>query len=1490
MCRRSNKDDCLIKKVKQISRGVIGGILILYVCLIILVNIPSIQQVIGGWVADILSDQIGTEVRIGKVKLGLLNRLILDDVYIADQTKQKLISIDRTSVKIDLVALTQGKVRVSNAQLFGPTLHVRKATPDSKTNLQFLIDAFSSDNKESKPIDVRINSFIMRRGHVTYDVASEAQQATLDPNHLDIDHLDITLSLRALSEDSLNLTIKRLNGIENHSGLELKSLQAQVEANRQRGRVTDFKMETPQSSLRIDSLTASYANYEKDKSFEFATEIQDADITPADFKGLLPRLERLTTPLHLNAKLNGSQEQINVERLKMQTHPQSLTAQLSGSISNLQGTEKDIHIDMQRLSIDNDGKAQLYQLLSPDEQMPAIVSNLGRVDYRGTIDKTARLLTADGMLVSDAGSARVNLDLTDGKVFSAHTVGDNINIGRLTDNETLGLTSFDLTMNGQFNNQQPEGTIAGTINTLEYNGHRYNNITLDATRQNGVIKGVVNSADELARFDLDGSYDERNSRITGTLNVHHLSPHTLNLIKGMEGQSLSMNADVDVHGNNLNALTGTLYINNLSIHDKDNTVNLEHINLNISQEQTDKSIDIHTDFADAHLYGQIELDGVVDAFKNQLARHLPSLVQPKRNNHNRFAFDATLTESDFLKHFVETDYVIDQPINIKGYIDAVADTMMVDIEAPRISKNNNVYVNTHVQCANSHRMMSASLNTRQHQGKNVLSYLLTADAKDDELTTFINWEDKKGHMTNGTIYATTAFSDIQGKVNADINIHKSQLTVNDTLWQVAPSRLRFYDNRLTCKDVKMYNETQSIVLNGAVSEKMSDSLIVDLNNIEVAYITDIVDFTAVRFQGQASGRAQINNIYDDIHLNANLTINNMHLQEGRLGTGHIQAHWDNIIKGMRVNGHITDFYKNKNRTTDVEGFISPSQNDMDLKITTHDTNAEFLNGFLSSTFRNIHGSTNGVLHVLGPLNDVNLVGDINADVAMTLRATNVQYHINPSDTLRLRPYAFQFNDIRLTDDRGNTGIVNGTLAHKNMKNFKYDFLINTENLTIYDEHEFNSDKFYATVFADATLEIHGSDGHPLRMTADVTPTRNSVFAYDAATPDAINTGSFVEFRDVTPHEATSKYLLFNEDDEEYWEEETNETADKIEYQGDIFMDISIHVNPDCEIKLRMDNVEDGYMSTYGSGTLLAHYHNKSPFSLNGIYQIERGRYRLYLQDIIFRDLDLQQGSNVEFNGNPFDANIHLICHHILNAVPLQDITAGYSIGSNNKVKVICVLDITGKLGNMNFGFDIQLPNVNDETRQLVKSLISTEDEMNMQMIYLLGLGRFYSNEYARAAGESGSDQAVNTLLSSTISGQINQMLSNVIGQDSKWNFGTGLSTGEKGWNDLDVEGILSGRLLDDRLLINGNFGYRDNALTNTANFIGDFDVKWRLTKNGKTFIKAYNQTNDRYFTKTTLNTQGIGITYQRDFDSWKALFRKKMKEEKEKKENRQSNN
>jgi hypothetical protein len=96
-------------------------------------------------------------------------------------------------------------------------------------------------------------------------------------------------------------------------------------------------------------------------------------------------------------------------------------------------------------------------------------------------------------------------------------------------------------------------------------------------------------------------------------------------------------------------------------------------------------------------------------------------------------------------------------------------------------------------------------------------------------------------------------------------------------------------------------------------------------------------------------------------------------------------------------------------------------------------------------------------------------------------------------------------------------------------------------------------------------------------------------------------------------------------------------------------------------------------------------------------------------------------------------------------------------------------------------------------------------------------------------------------------------------------------TGDKGWTDMEVEGILSGQLLNNRLLINGNFGYRDNPMANT-NFVGDFEAEWLITRSGDIRLKAYNETNDRYYTKTNLTTQGVGIMYKKDFNKWSDLY------------------
>ncbi len=64
---------------------------------------------------------------------------------------------------------------------------------------------------------------------------------------------------------------------------------------------------------------------------------------------------------------------------------------------------------------------------------------------------------------------------------------------------------------------------------------------------------------------------------------------------------------------------------------------------------------------------------------------------------------------------------------------------------------------------------------------------------------------------------------------------------------------------------------------------------------------------------------------------------------------------------------------------------------------------------------------------------------------------------------------------------------------------------------------------------------------------------------------------------------------------------------------------------------------------------------------------------------------------------------------------------------------------------------------------------------------------------------------------------------------------------------MEAEAMLSGRLLNNRLMINGNFGYKENVMAN-SNFVGDFEAIWLLTKkNGDFRLRGYNQTNHRSF-------------------------------------------
>ena len=119
-----------IKTLKKTIRWVIGIILSVYALTILLLNIPFIQQNLATLVSKELSNKLNTEVFIRKINIGLLNRIIIDDLLLEDQNSDELLKVTRFSAKLEILPLFNGKIRISTVQLFGVNINLTIDTPD----------------------------------------------------------------------------------------------------------------------------------------------------------------------------------------------------------------------------------------------------------------------------------------------------------------------------------------------------------------------------------------------------------------------------------------------------------------------------------------------------------------------------------------------------------------------------------------------------------------------------------------------------------------------------------------------------------------------------------------------------------------------------------------------------------------------------------------------------------------------------------------------------------------------------------------------------------------------------------------------------------------------------------------------------------------------------------------------------------------------------------------------------------------------------------------------------------------------------------------------------------------------------------------------------------------------------------------------------------------------------------------------------------------
>lgn len=1462
-----------IKTLKYIINGIIWTLLGSYLLLVMLLNVPAVQHIIGNEVSSALSKKFGTKVVVGRVDMGIMNRIIIEDALMYDQKGKRMIQVTRLSAKFDIIPLTSGKISISSAQLFGFHCIFYKKDEMAKANYQFVLDSLASKDTTSKSnINLRINYMLIRHGNIKYDRYDVPETKFLfNTSHLDVNDLSAHIILKRLKNDSINVSIKRFSFNE-ASGLKIRQLSAKLKANLNYCQLSDFRLKMPQTVISADTITATYKLIDKKfipATLQFNGEFNKTRITPCDLACFSKDLKAIKMPFILSCKFSGTSTGLNIKKLEVCTNERNFILSIDGYVSNWNGIEPKYYANVKKLLLTSEGIRYIKSNWgNKRNDIPPSLSNMGEIYFKGSVGGYGKNVITNGLLKTGVGNVKAKIGINNGRYFDAQIYTSGINIGKITGNSSFGNLAADIKAKGELHKKGiPDVKAKGSISEFEYNKYKYKNIFIDGNIKNEIFDGILSMDDPNGSININGKFkiNASSPQFNMTAMVRHLNPSALHIDDQKKFSNLNVDVDANFNGKNINDIKGNIDVNNFEITLPNDKYKMQSLHIQADKKGRTRQVTLTSDFANALIEGNYDYNSLAQSVTNFIGKSLPSIPGlPKTNNkhNNNFKINATITRSDWMNKLFDIPLQLNEPLTLNGYVDDNDKKIDISANIPNFDYKGSRYERCTFTCNNPNDTLCGQFEVRKLMS-NKEHYDISVDAKaiNNKLRTTLKWYNQKNRHFYGNVVSQSQFYlNDKNLPTAKVDFEPSEIIVNDTVWNVKPSTVEYYKNHISVNDFTIEHGKQHLIINGVASKNQDDSLIVDLHDVNVEYILGIVNFHTVEFSGLASGNIYLSSLFSSPLAYAKLKVKQFEFENGHLGVLTASVLWNNENKQININANTVDEHNGK---TYIMGHVSPVHDVIDLSIIPNNANIEFMHSFVGSFMDNIEGRTTGNLRLSGQLSgNINLTGLITVNGSVRIKSLNTTYKLR-NDTIRLIPDEIEFQHTPIYDRYNNIGYIDGRVHHKHLTQLSYDLSVSANKLLCYDIHDFGDSNFYGTVYGTGNVDIHGKSGE-VNIDINVTPDRNTTFVYNAANPDAITTQQFISWNDKSRKlpEKTDSTDIVKESDENY------------DIPTDIHLNFLINCTQDATLKVIMDAKTNDYITLNGNGVIRASYFNKGAFNMFGTYLVDHGIYKLTIQNIIKKDFTFKQGGTIIFGGDPYNAALNLQAVYTVSGVSLSDLSIGNSF-SQNTIHVNCIMNISGDPKEPKVNFDLDLPSVNSEEKQMVKSIINSEEDMNQQVIYLLGIGRFYTqganaNNSATGTQESQTTLAMQSFLSGTISSQLNSMLSSFI-NSNKWNFGANITTGNEGWNNAEYEGILSGRLLNNRLLINGQFGYRDKANA-TTNFVGDFDIQYLLTPNGNFSIRGYNQTNDRYFTKSSLNTQGVGFVIKKDFNGLRDLF------------------
>ena len=1377
----------------------------------------------------------------------------MNDFLIRDHKNDTLIYFNSFYLSpASLGKILSADFNFSSLSLEGVNLNIYKYLKDDQTNLEIFINKISIENKENikkSDLNYLINTIKLSNAIIKFKDFNKSNKLIV------FSDLNFSFKDFEFMENDLKFEIEQLN-LKNNYELDLNNLSSFFSYSNKKILFKDSKIELGGSNLNADlefdfSKITEMSSQEISDSLLFDFNFKNSEIITSDFNSFYNKINKAyVSRWTLSGDVKGTLNELSLNKFLLYNEENEIN--FNSSILNLFSNNKDYNLTLDFNKIET--SSEIVNLIFPQifgTIIPSSLKSLGRFSLDGVAKINSNQVESDFDLKINQGSIKSSLKISelskiDNAVYEGSIKGFNFDLSKFINIVGLGRSDFELGITGRgFTTKYLNSSVIGKINNFSYKSNVFENIQIFGQVKDQVFDGNLVSNDNNLNLVFNGLVDFSEDLIDFDFNTIINNADLYNL--GFD-QSATLSGEVIVklRGSNMKDLIGDLTIKNGKYLNEERNVDFDNFYAQLRNNEGKRIINISSDdIINGILIGEFDFYNLKSSLLNSFGNHYSNFKPNKLTKTQNISFSLNLKPKLF--NLLNSGLLVDENTFIKGLFEEDG-SYQLSLESSKIEYNDIYLENIELSANNKEGYINISdLKSKLINGK---SFNLNSNFLNDTLFIASTYNSLAEDINNLKFHHT-----IDRENKSTVGFTELDLTVNSQDWSLDKKNnsnipTLIFDRtvkNLELMNVNFINANQIISFNIVENLNRSDYFF-SFNEVSLENFTSKDD--NLFFKGNINGELNLNKEKDVYNGKSELTINDLKVNNQDLGLANLDIKASKDLKSFNLSFEIL---KNSFQNLSLNGKFNIEEEFIPLKMILKSKNFDIspFSKLGKNVISDFQGLFNSSILISGTSKSPIFSGLIKTEnVSFKIPYLNIQYDLKNNPSFVLEGQSFFINNFTLFNQKSNSeGVLTGEISHKRFKDWDLDLKINSDNLMILNTLPSPSLAYYGTGMLNGesiikgpvntlSINVKGSTNKNTRLTIPIKKSQNI---------GDLNYLNFIESQNVNE----SKILLSDE--------------------SGLKVDLDINFNSNANLEVLLDSDSNSKIEVVGSGKLNFQTNTLGDFNIFGNFSVENGSYFYKSLGIVNREFDIIKGSALVWNGDPYLAEININANYQVPgganpAILIQNTNFNRKIPTNVNVF------LSGNFIEMNTpSFEINFPNTSGPIKSEIEYYLFDNEKKQKQAISLLYQGTFIDE----VSLSSVSSQAITNNLFQKASGIIDDIFTNT---DDKMNIGINYLKGDKNAAssllNRDRLGLTLKTEISDKILINGKVGVPVGGVEENV-IIGDVQIEFLLNDKGNLKARFFNKENEyQYFANDIGYTQGLGLSYELDFDSFRRIFKK----------------